>query len=295
MRAVHFWRLLNEGVEAFIEDNALSRGAAIAFYAVTALAPVLYIAAVIAGLAFGGEAARTAVAHQVAYLVGRDAAHLLYAALRNAAHPGAKGIFANVAGVVVLIVTASGMFGEMQSALNVIWRAKPRTTVWWRLARGRIMSLGLVIALGFLLLASMVTAGLIQMLGARIDVVMPVGVAVAHLLNFTISFVLLSVLLAAIYRLLPDCDLEWRDVIVGAVLTTVLFNIGEFLIGLYLSSNPIGYGYGAAGGLLVLLVWIYYTAQIFLLGAEFTRVWSKHHGSLAAGRPKAQFLSSTPA
>ena len=285
MRVAHLWNLFREGVEAFVDDDALSRGAAIAFYAVTALAPVLYIAAMIAGLAFGREAASTAIAHQVAFLVGPDAARLLFAALRNATHPDAKGLWANAAGVAVLIVTASGMFGEMQSALNIVWRAKPRNTVWWRLARGRLASLGLVLALGFLLLASMVMSGLIAAFGARIGPVAPLGVALAQLLNFAIAFVLLSLLLAAIYRFLPDCQLEWRDVAVGAVLTTVLFNLGEFLIGLYLGSGLVGYRYGAAGGLLVLLIWIYYTAQIFLLGAEFTRVWSRHHGSLAGAIP----------
>lgn len=277
----HIWKLLKEGVENFIADEALSRGAAIAFYAVTALAPVLYIAAVIAGFVFGREAARTAIAHEVAHLVGRNAAHLLYSALHNSSHPDETGLWANIVGIVVLIVTASGMFGEMQSSLNVIWRAEPKTAVWWQIVRGRTVSLGLVLALGFLLLTSMVMSALIHALGANIGYVLPIGVAFAHLLNFAISFVLLSMLLAAIYRVLPDCKIEWRDVMVGAIGTTILFNIGEFFIGLYLGSRVIGYRYGAASGLILLLVWIYYTAQIFLLGAEFTHVWSKYHGSLA--------------
>lgn len=274
------WALLKEGVAAFDADEALSRGAAIAFYAVTALAPVLYIAAAIAGLVFGREAAGTAIAHEVGHLIGPDAARLLYAAIHNSDEPNSAGFWTNVAGVVLLIVTASGVFGEMQAALNVIWKAEPKTTVWWRLARGRLVSVGLVLALAFLLLVSLVMSAAIHALGERIDVVLPIGATLAMILNFAISFVLIAILLAAIYRMLPDCDIEWRDVMVGAVGTTVLFDVGEYLIGLYLGSRTVGYRYGAAAGVFVMLLWIYYTAQIFLLGAEFTRVWSRHHGSL---------------
>jgi membrane protein len=281
------WALLKEGVFAFDEDEALSRGAAIAFYAMTALAPVLYIAAMIAGLFFGREAAGTAIAHEVGHLVGPNAAKLLYTAIHNSDNPSDTGFWTNVIGVVLLIVTASGVFGEMQAALNKIWRAQPKTTVWWRMARGRLVSLGLVLALGFLLLVSLVMSAAIHALGQRIDYVLPIGSMLAHILNFGISFVLVALLLAAIYKVLPDCDIEWRDVMVGAIGTTLLFNIGEYLIGLYLGSATIGYRYGAAGGVLVLLLWIYYTAQIFLLGAEFTRVWSKHHGSLRDDRGAA--------
>ncbi|HSM97054.1 MAG TPA: YihY/virulence factor BrkB family protein [Rhizomicrobium sp.] len=278
------WALLKEGVAAFDADEALSRGAAIAFYAVTALAPVLYIAAAVAGLVFGREAAGTAIAHEVGQLIGPDAARLLYAAIRNSDEPSSAGFWTNVAGVALLIVTASGVFGEMQAALNVIWKAQPKTTVWWRLARGRIVSVGLVLALAFLLLVSLVMSAAIHALGERIDVVLPIGATLAMILNFAISFVLVALLLAAIYRVLPDCDIEWRDVMVGAIGTTILFNVGEYLIGLYLGSRTVGYRYGAAAGVFVMLLWIYYTAQIFLLGAEFTRVWSRHHGSLKDDR-----------
>ncbi|HEY2035011.1 MAG TPA: YihY/virulence factor BrkB family protein [Rhizomicrobium sp.] len=274
------WVLLKEGIAAFDRDEALSRGAAIAFYAVTALAPVLYIAASVAGLVFGREAAGTAIAHEIGHLIGPNAAKLLYAAIHNSENPSTSGFWANVTGVALLIVTASGVFGEMQAALNVIWKAQPKTTVWWRLARGRLVSVGLVLALAFLLLISLVMSAAIHALGERIDYVLPIGATLALILNFVISFVLIALLLAAIYRVLPDCHIEWRDVIVGAVGTTILFNIGEYLIGLYLGSSAVGARYGAAGSILVMLLWVYYTAQIFLLGAEFTRVWSKHHGSL---------------
>ena len=279
--------MLKEGMEAFDADEALSRGAAIAFYAVTALAPVLYIAAAVAGLVFGREAAGTAIAHEIGHLIGPNAAKILYAAIQNSEDPNDTGFWANVASVVLLIVTASGVFGEMQAALNRIWRAEPKTTVWWRMARGRLVSVGLVLALAFLLLISLVMSAAIHALGERIDYVLPIGATLALILNFAISFVLIALLLAAIYRVLPDCDIEWRDVMIGAIGTTILFNIGEYLIGLYLGSSTVASRYGAAGGVLVLLLWVYYTAQIFLLGAEFTRVWSRHHGSLKDDRMAA--------
>jgi membrane protein len=281
------WTLLKEGVIAFDEDEALSRGAAIAFYAVTALAPVLYIAASVAGLVFGREAAGTAIAHEIGHLIGPNASKILYAAIHNSEDPNTSGFWANVASVLLLIVTASGVFGEMQAALNKIWRAQPETTVWWRMARGRLVSVGLVLALAFLLLISLVMSAAIHALGERIDAVLPVGATLALILNFAISFVLIAFLLAAIYRVLPDCDIEWRDVMIGAIGTTILFNAGEYLIGVYLASSTVASRYGAAGGVLVLLLWVYYTAQIFLLGAEFTRVWSKHHGSLRDDRAAA--------
>lgn len=277
---LELWTLLKEGIEAFDADEALSRGAAIAFYAVTALAPVLYIAASVAGIVFGRDAAGTAIAHEIGRLIGPNAAKLLYAAIHNSENPNISGFWANVAGVVLLIVTASGVFGEMQAALNKVWRAEPKTTVWWRMVRGRLVSAGLVLALAFLLLISLVTSAAIHALGERIDAVLPIGATLALVLHFAISFVLIAVLLAAIYRMLPDCHIEWRDVLIGAIGTTILFNIGEYLISLYLGSSSVASRYGAAGGVLVLLLWVYYTAQIFLLGAEFTRVWSKHHGSL---------------
>ncbi|MGN6149585.1 MAG: YihY/virulence factor BrkB family protein [Rhizomicrobium sp.] len=281
------WTLLKEGVIAFDEDEALSRGAAIAFYAVTALAPVLYIAAAVAGLVFGREAAGTAIAHEIGHLIGPNASKILYAAIHNSEDPNTSGFWANVASVLLLIVTASGVFGEMQAALNRIWRAQPKTTVWWRMARGRLVSVGLVLALAFLLLISLVMSAAIHALGERIDAVLPIGATLALILNFAISFVLIAFLLAAIYRVLPDCDIEWRDVMIGAIGTTILFNVGEYLIGVYLASSTVASRYGAAGGVLVLLLWVYYTAQIFLLGAEFTRVWSKHHGSLRDDRAAA--------
>lgn len=272
------WRLLKEGVSAFVEDNALSHGAAIAFYIVTAFAPVLYIAAATAGMVFGWDAATSALRAEIARLVGPDGAHIVHIALRNTL-VNRHGFWPNLAGALLVIATASGVFGEMQTALNVIWKASPRGFTVWELVRTRVLSLGLVLALGFLLLISLVMNAVVTALGSRIEYVLPIGNALAQAANFGISFVLIAALFAAIYKVVPDVALEWRDVIAGALGTAVLFLAGEYLIALYLGSGLVGYRYGAAGGLFLLLLWIYYTTQVFLLGAEFTKAYASRHGS----------------
>ncbi|HEY2418589.1 MAG TPA: YihY/virulence factor BrkB family protein [Steroidobacteraceae bacterium] len=273
------WNLLKGGVEAFVDDNALSYGAAIAFYIVTAFAPVLYIAAAVAGMVFGWEAATSALRREIAHLVGPDGAKLVHAALHNTL-VNRQGFWPNLIGAVLLLVTASGVFGEMQTALNAFWKAKPRFSL-WELIRTRLLSLGLVLALGFLLLISLVMNAVVTALGDRIEYVLPIGKALAQIANFGISFVLIAALFGAIYKVVPDVELEWGDVIAGALGTAALFLAGEYLIALYLGSGLVGNRYGAAGGLFLLLLWIYYTTQVFLLGAEFTKVYASRRGSTA--------------
>jgi membrane protein len=269
------WAITRKSVDAFVEDDALSRGAAIAFFATSAFAPVLYIATAIAGLAFGRDAASGAITGEIGNLIGEDGRKLLWAALHNSVGWGDK-FWPNVVGIALLIVTASGMFNEMQSALNIIWKVESKGLNLWLLFRARIVSLGLVVSLGFLLLISLVATAAIHALGDRVQVFLPFTGMIASTINFAVSSVLIALLFAAIYKVLPDRDIEWRDVITGAIGTTLLFEAGEYLIGLYLGSVTVGARYGAAGGLLVLLTWLYYTAQIFLLGAEFTKVYALH-------------------
>jgi membrane protein len=267
------WDITRESVDAFFADNALTRGAAIAFFATTAFAPVLYIATAIAGLAFGRDRATGAIMHEIGNLIGQGGRQILFAALHHSVGWGDK-FWPNVIGVGLLIVTASGMFNEMQSALNAIWKVESKGIDWWLLFRARIVSLGLVLSLGFLLLVSLVATAAIHALGDRVGEFVPFTGAAAGAINFAVSFVLIALLFAAIYKLLPDRELQWRDVLTGAVGTALLFEAGEYLIGLYLGNFAIGARYGAAGGLLVLLTWLYYTAQVFLLGAEFTKVYA---------------------
>lgn len=274
------WTLAKDSVSGFIDDDALSRGAAMAFYAVTSLAPILLIVVAVAGIAFGHDAAQTAIAAQLTGLMGKQSADLLQTAIESASHRS-SGVVASIIGFVTLIATASGVFGEMQSALNSIWKTKPSGKTMSRLVRARIASLGLVAALGFLLMVSLALSAAIAALGDIINAWLPFGQTILSVINLVVSFLLISVLFGAIYKVLPDRRMEWRDVMVGSVITAALFTAGKSLIGWYLGSSAVASTYGAAGALIVVLLWVYYNAEIFLLGAEFTRAYSLRHGSRA--------------
>ena len=272
------WMMLQEGFEAFIDDEAFTRGAAIAFYAVTALAPILFITVAVAGLVFGEDAARGAVAYQLHRLMSKQSAEMLQIAVRHASS-FSNNILANLFGVATLLFTASGVFGEVEAALNHIWGTETHRPLLTRLLHGRIASLALVLSLGFLFLLSMIVTAGIAALHNIIDRHIFIGHVLFTTLNFAVSFAFISFLFAAIYKVLPEKDLQWRDVIFGAMLTSFLFEIGQVLLGLYLGSSAVASSYGAAGGLIVLLLWVYYSAQVFLLGAEFTKVYARHYGS----------------
>jgi membrane protein len=280
------WRMLRDSVEAFIADDALSRGASISFYTATSIGPVLFIVVAIAGLAFGEDAARGAIASQLSGLMGRASADLVQATVLSASGKS-SGILASVVGAATLLITASGVFGEMQSALNAIWKVQPRGTTVSRLVRARAASLGLVAALGFLLIVSLVISTMLSGLSSHINAALPFGALILQVLNFVISFALISLLFAAIYKVLPDATLSWAGVRVGAVVTALLFEAGKFLIGLYLSHSAVASSYGAAGALIILLLWIYYSTQTFLLGAELTKVYAGRRGTPAATRAVA--------
>lgn len=272
------WNLLKQTVGDFIEDEALTRGAAIAFYAITSIGPLLLIVVSIAGMAFGREAAQNALVGEFKNVMGAQTAELLQSILSTSADKTA-GILSTLGGAAMLVVTASGTFGEMQGALNKIWKVEARPATISRFIRARAASAGLVAALGFLLLASLVVSTLLSGLGQWLDTVLPNAKWIALALTNLFSFAIVAVLFAAIYKVLPDRRLEWRDVAIGAISTSALFTIGKFLIGWYLATTAAASGFGAAGGLILLLLWIYYSVQIFLLGAEFTKSFSQTFGS----------------
>ena len=271
------WKLLVDATQSFIDDEALSRGGAIAFYAITSLAPVLLIVIAIAGMVFGRDAAQDAISGQFSTLMGKQAADVLQSVIANASTKS-SGIVATIVGIAMLIATASGVFGEMQAALNTIWKTQSRETTLSRLIRARVTSLGLVAALGFLLVVSLAVSAGLTAFANHLDR-LPVGTLILSTLNFAVSWLLFALLFGAIYKVLPDRTLQWKDVIVGALMTSLLFNIGKALIGWYIGSSAVASSYGAAGGLIVLLLWVYYSAQIFLFGAEFTKAYAIAYGS----------------
>ena len=231
-------------------------------------------------MAFGKEAAQNGIVGQLAGLMGKESAEFLQSAIANAQNKS-SGTLATLIGVVTIIVTASGVFGEMQSALNTIWKVDSSGTPVSRLIRARAASLGLVVSLGFLMMVSLVVSAGLTALGDYLNAVLPFGKIVLTILNGIVSFLLVSVLFAAIYKVLPDRPIQWRDVIVGSAVTALLFTGGKSLIGWYIGSSAVASTYGAAGALIVILLWVYYSAQIFLLGAEFTKSFS----NLRTGKP----------
>ena len=268
------WSLLRATIMGYVEDEAMTRGAAIAFYTIFSLAPLLVIVTAIAGLAFGEQAAQGAVTEQLRTQMGERGAHAVQMLVESAANPR-SGRIAALIGILTLLLTATAAFGEVQTALDVIWRAPPAPggTV-MQLLRARLTAFTLLAVTGLLLLTSMVASTVLSAVGTWASHRLPRAELLMALANFGLSFLTVTALFAAIYKILPHRRLAWRDVGVGALVTAFLFTVGKSLIGWYLGSSAVANAYGAAGTLLVVLLWIYYSVQIFLLGAEFTRAWA---------------------
>jgi membrane protein len=264
------WPFILAIINNFIADRAMTRGAAIAYYTTFSLAPILLLVIAVAGLVFGEEAVRGAIMGELGGLMGRDGAKALEEMVQSASDTG-SGIAATTISVVLLVIAATTVLAELQDALNVIWNAPPQNiSGWWSLIRARLLSLALIGAIAFLLLASLAVSAAVTAFGKYFAG--EEGSVLLEALNFIVSFLVLTGLFALVYKILPDRRLAWRDVGVGAAVTAALFSIGKFLIGFYLGTTDLASSYGAAGALILVLVWVYYSAQIFLLGAEFTKV-----------------------
>jgi len=283
MHLRQLWDLMRKSIDAWVDDYAPSMGAALAYYTLFSIAPLLIIAIAVAGLVFGQEAARGEIVAQIQDLIGREGASAVQGLLKSANEP-AQDIVATVVSIVTLVIGATTVFGELQSDLDRIWRvpAPAKQSSIWILLHTRFLSFGLVLGLGFLLLVSLIVSAAIAALGKWSNGFFEGWEAILHVLNLSISFATTTLLLAMIYKLMPRARIAWRDVWLGAAVTALMFEIGKFLIGLYLGTTGVASGFGAAGSLVALLVWVYFSAQIFLLGAEFTWVYSHEYGSKAA-------------
>jgi membrane protein len=274
------WQILREAFGEFSRENVARLGAALAYYTLFALAPLLVVAIGVAGRVFGAEAARGEVVAQIEGLIGRAGAEAVQGLLVSASPPG-RSIPATVVGLITLFLGATSAFAALQGALNQVWNVpEKKQSAIKEFLRERLLSFGLVVGIGFLLLVSLALSAMLAALGNFMGSRLPGGATLWSIVNFVISFGFTTILFAMIYKVLPDLELAWRDVWLGGVITSLFFTIGKVLIGLYLGHSAIGSSFGAAGSVIIILIWIYYSSQVVLFGAEVTQAVVKRLGRL---------------
>lgn len=280
-----WWPLLQETFAAWSDDYAPTMGAAIAYYTIFSIAPLLVIVTAVAGFVFSREAVTGELFGQIRGLVGDDGAKAIQALVESASNPG-EGAVAIIIGLAAMIIGATGVFSEIQTAIDRIWEIPKReqSSTWWELIRTRLLAFGMVLSIAFLLLVSLAISAAIAAMGAIWNLWIGGWETVLQIVNVLVNLAIFTGVFGAMYRFLPRVPMRWRDVWLGASVTALLFVIGKFLIGLYIGKSGLVSGFGAAGSLVTLLVWVYYSAQIFLLGAEFTWVYSRSR----AGRPSRE-------
>jgi membrane protein len=289
-----WFALVKEAVSAWINDSAPSKGAALAYYATFSIAPLLFIAMSVAGLVFGAEAVQGAVLAQLADLMGENGAKGVEEMLANLERPE-RGIWGTVIGALLLLIGASTVFAQLQAALDDIWQVPlaPKSSGLWNFIRARLLSFGMVLGMAFLIIVSLLFSTVVAAMGKWWGPYF--GESVGHILDLAVSFGLLTAVFALIYRYIPRAHIPWRDVWVGAAVTAALFTLGKWGIGLYLGKSSIASGFGAFASLVIVMVWVYYSAQIFLLGAEFTWVYARHFGSRRGQAPDVEEIPVEPA
>ena len=271
--------LLRQAGVAWLADNAPRFGAALAFYTLFSLAPVLIVAVSIAGVVFGEKAAQFEIVRQFQGLVGMQGATAIEAIIEST-NRHALGVFASILGIIATLIGASGAFNELQDALNTIWKVDTSTKSFWTVAvRQRFFSLGLVVAAGFLLLTSLVVTAGLSAAERFVSNFLPMSAIVLQSINFVLSFGMITILFGLIFKFIPETPIEWRDVWMGSAVTSLLFTVGKALIGFYLGHSALASAYGAATSLVFFLVWVYYSAQVLLFGAELTYVYALKYGS----------------
>ena len=292
MRIGTIFSLLKRTFTHWNEDNASRLAAALAFYTAFSLAPVLVIIIAIVGLVFGQQAAQGRIIEELQGLIGKEAASIIQLMIQNTQDSG-SGLVATITSFGLLLFGASGFFNQLQDALNTIWRVKPKPNRGViAMIKDRFLSLIMVIGVGFLLLVSLVIGAGLTAVGNIFGYLLQDFIFFWQLLNFLISFGVVTLLFAMIYKVLPDVKIAWSDVWIGAVITSLLFAIGKSVISTYLGNTSVGSTYGAAGSLVVMLLWIYYSAQILLFGAEFTQVYANRYGSQIVPKEKAHRQNS---
>jgi membrane protein len=281
MSPKQIWRVLKESFGEWNRDNASRLAAALAYYTIFSIAPLLILVIAIAGLFFDATSVREQLMGQIQALVGTDGADFLRSVLDNANQPGEQsGWVASAISVGLLILGATGVLTQLQTALNVVWNVKAKPELgFWGVLRKRALSFGMLLGIGFVLLVSLMLSAIVAGFSSYLNNLAPGLDSAGQLLSFLVSFGVTTFVFALIYKFVPDVNISWGDVWFGGIVTALLFSLGKTLIGLYLGNNSFGSTYGAAGSVVILLVWVFYSAQILFFGAELTQVYARRYGS----------------
>lgn len=278
-KIISFYTFNKQVFTEYFADNVLKYSASLAYYTTLSLAPLLVILISLSGFLFGKEAMKGEVYNQIAGLVGTEAALQIQAAIRNV-HLHSNTAFATVVSITVLLISTTGIFGEMQDSLNKIWGLKIKARkVWWKLITDRLLSFSLILSIGFVLTVSLILNALVAAFSNKLNaVIMGAGDTLLPVIDTILSTAITTLMFATIFKVLPDAKIKWKDVLIGALITSILFTLGKFVIGFYLGKSNLASVYGAAGSIIIIMLWIYYSSAIMYLGAVFTKVYASDYG-----------------
>lgn len=290
-----YWQILRQTVNDFMEDKVLKLSAALSYYTIFSIAPMLIVIITLCDVFLGKEAIEGSVYGQINDMVGNEAALQIQQMIKNAALSG-DSTWATAIGIITLVIGATSVFGEIQDSINFIWqlKAKPKNGL-LKMLLNRLLSFSMVVSLGFILMVSLAMNGIIELFSQQLATLFPqVTMVLVYIVNLALTFLIISFLFAIIFKVLPDAKVRWKHVIVGAVTTAILFMIGKFAIGMYLGSSKVGTAYGAAGSIVIILLWVYYSAIILYFGAEFTQVYVQHFGGKIRPNEYAVYVREVP-
>jgi membrane protein len=287
------WQFLKDVFNQWLEDEPFLLASSLSYYTLFSLTPLLIIAIAVAGFVFGREAAQNQIVETLGGMIGSESAKAIQGMIENASNKPKAGIISTVLGAVTLLIGAGGVVGQLQTSLNKVWGVEPKPGQgMWVFIRQRFISFAMVLAVGFLLLVSLVVTALLTAFSQFLGSLVGGAAFIGHLLDIVVSLAFVTLLFAMIYKFVPDVQIQWKDVWIGAALTSILFTVGKYLIGLYLGSSGVTSAYGAAGSLVTVLLWVFYSSLIFLLGAEFTQGYATTYGS---GVVPASYAETAPA
>jgi membrane protein len=295
MQRTSIWQFVKTTINEWVEAEPFQLAAALSYYTLFSLAPLLLIAIGVAGLVFGREAAQNQIVESLQGMIGQDSAQSVQEMIQASNEKPKTGVLSTIIGFVALLFGAGGVVGQLQTSLNKVWEVTPKPGQGiWGFLRQRFFSFAMVLAIGFLLLVSLVVTAVLSSFTSMLSSFLGDATFVAHAIDILVSFGFVTLLFALIYKYVPDVEIQWRDVWVGAALTSILFTIGKYLIGLYIGTSGVSSTFGAAGSLITILIWVYYSSLIFFLGAEFTRVYATQYGSGVAPAENAQPMDAAP-